>query len=109
MSKAMKAAPKAASAKAKWSELGTVRQRVNKDGKKINYLVLNKNVSISLDGEEVNLGEYRTVSFVDPMAGLQSLLDGGHIDEAEFDKRLAFNEEKGVKYRLTIPPVESKD
>jgi hypothetical protein len=106
MSKAMKAA---SPAKAKWAELGTVRQRINKDGKKVNYLVLNKNVSISLDGESVDLGTFRTVSFIDPMSGLDSLLSGGHIDQDEYDKRVSFNEEKGVKYRLTIPPAKSEE
>jgi|CXWL01.1.fsa_nt_gi hypothetical protein len=108
MSKAVMKKP-ASSAKAKWSELGTVRQRLSKDGKKVNYLVLNKNVTILVEGEEVDLGTFRTVSFMDPQAGLDSLLSGGHIDQDEYDKRISFNEEKGVKYRLTVPPVKNDE
>jgi len=102
MSKAAKAS------KPKWAELGTVRTRTNKEGKKVSYLVLNKNVTIAVDGEEVDLGDYRTVNFIDPMPALESLLDGGHIDQDEYDKRVAFNEEKGVKYRATIPPKSAE-
>ncbi len=94
--------------KAKWAELGTIRVRTNKEGKKVSYMVLNKNVALTVDGESVDLGEYRTVSFVDPMSGLDSLLEGGHIDQEEYDKRVAFNEEKGIKYRATIPPKSAE-
>lgn len=94
--------------KPKWAELGTVRTRVNKDGKKVSYLVLNKNVAITIDGEAVDLGDYRTVSFIDPMPSLDALLEGEHIDQEEYDKRVAFNEEKGVKYRATIPPKSAE-
>lgn len=99
---------KAQKASAKWAELGTVRTRTNKDGKKISYMVLNKDVSLTVNGEAVDLGDYRMVSFVDPMTGLDSLLEGGHIDEDEYAKRVAFNKEKGIKYRATIPPKSAE-
>lgn len=56
--------------------------------------------------KEIELSEFRTVQCVDPQPGIDALLDGGHITEEEHETKLDFLEEKNVRYKLTIPPLE---
>lgn len=99
--------------KKSWPELGTLRK---KEGEKP-YLVIHPSVKISIgtynkdtkeyeDFEELDMGDYRTVKCVDPRPGLDGLLDGGHIDEDEHEERLEFLEEKNIRYKLTVPPLD---
>ena len=99
--------------KPSWAEIGTMRQA---EGKKP-YLVINPGVKILVgrynkdseeyaNFEEVDLGDFRTVQCVDPLPALDALLDGDYISEDEHESRLTFLEEKNVRYKLSIPPVE---
>jgi hypothetical protein len=99
--------------KDKWVDIGTLRK--NSEGKV--YLVLDPSVKLLVgkydksekgftDFEEVNLGKYRKVVCANPESGINALLDGQHISEDEHQNRLEFIKEKGIRYKLTVPPVE---
>lgn len=94
-------------AKEKWYDLGTLRKPKDKD--KNSYIVLDKNVEILVGGKPVDLGDYRTIRLMDPFASLDSLLEGGHIDEPEHQKRTDALTERNVKYKLTVPPAASAE
>ena len=99
--------------KAPWTDIGTLRK--NREGKV--YLVLDPSVKILVgkydksskdfvNHEEVDLGKYRKVVCTNPETGVNALLDGQHITEDEHQNKLEFIKEKGIRYKLTIPPVE---
>ncbi len=101
--------------KKSWPEVGTLRQK-NEDGSKP-YLVIHPSIKIlvgsydkdseSYDNfEEIDLGDYRTVKCIDPMPGLDALLEKGYIDEAEHEKRVETIDNKNVMFKLTVPPSE---
>ena len=91
-----------------WADLGTVRQRKNKDGNLVSYIVLNEGVTVTVQGKEIDLGKYRTVSLVNPMNALDALLEGGHISESEHENRAKFLKDKMVKYKITVPPTNNE-
>ena len=90
----------------KWFTIGTFRERENDEGEVNSYLVINKNVDIFVNGEEVDLGEYRVVKLFDAQTSAQKLMEGGHIDENELNDRLQFIDDKGIVFNLTIPPTD---
>lgn len=94
-------APRAAST-GTWFELGTFREKDERV-----YIVLNKNVEVLVDGEKVDLGEYRTVKLIDPRKGLETARDNGKISDETFEERLAGFDERNIVYKLTVPPVNS--
>lgn len=103
---AKKTAPQAAPVSSGfWAELGTLRERTNDKGDTSTYIVLNKNVQILVDGEEVDLGEYRTVKLIDPRKGLETARDNGKIDDETYEERLNALDERNVVFKLTVPPV----
>ncbi|PCI45920.1 MAG: hypothetical protein COB41_00590 [Proteobacteria bacterium] len=98
-----------------WPELGTLRQK-NEDGSKP-YLHIHPSVRILIGSynsdtesydnyEELDLGDYRTVKCVDPLSGLDALLEKGYIDEAEHEKRVTVVEDKNIMFKLTVPPSD---
>lgn len=93
-------APKATSGT--WAELGTLREKEDRT-----YIVLNKNVEVLVDGERVDLGEYRTVKLIDPRKGLETMRDNGRIDDQTYEERISALDERNVVYKLTVPPVNS--
>lgn len=99
--------------KKSWTDIGTVRQAEGKNP----YLVISPGVKILVgkynkdteeyeNFEEVDLGQYSTVKCVDPLPGLDALLEGQYIDEDEHETRLQRIEDKNIRYKLTIPPLE---
>lgn len=98
-----------------WPEIGSLRQR-DEEGSKP-YLVIHPSIKILVgsfnkdtkeyeDFTELDMGDYRTVKCVNPLAGIDALLDGGYIDEEEHEKKVNMVEEKNVVYKLTVPPSE---
>lgn len=84
----------------KWFEIGTLRKK--DDGNP--YIVLNSKVQILVDGQEVDLGQYRKLTLTDPMKGYTTMLENGRMDKEEFEKQQAFVEEKAVRYRISVAP-----
>lgn len=91
--------------KPSWPELGTLRK--NKSGK--SYIVLNKDVEITVNGQKVDLGKFRSVQLVDPTAGVDALLEGGYITEKDHAERLSAIEERSIKYKLVVPPEKTEE
>lgn len=83
-----------------WYELGTVRNNAKNNP----YIVLNKNVDVFVNGEKVDLGEFRTVKLVDPRLGLETLLSNGKIDESTYNERLEIIDDKRIEYKVTVAP-----
>lgn len=96
--------------KSNWFNLGTLRSKEveTQDGDTVrkSWIVLDKNVTILVDGEEVNLGDYRTVKLIDPRPGLDSALENGSIDEGKHKELVNGYDERNVVYKLTVPPVD---
>lgn len=90
----------------KWTRLGTLRKRLTNAGVESPYIVLNKNYMIveRETGTEVDLGQYMQIKLINPVKGLESMKANGIISEEDFDKQMAFIEEKNVKFELTVPP-----
>lgn len=87
-----------------WPKIGTLRK-----GDYGNYIKLEENVTILVDGEPVDLNDSRTVSLEDPRKKAEFFFDNGHITEADFDKRMEVLEENAwLRYELVVPPSKSK-
>lgn len=95
----------------KWTRLGTLRKRLTNAGVESPYIVLNKNYMIveRESGNEVDLGQYMQIKLINPVKGLESMKANGIISEEDFDKQMAFIEEKNVKFELTVPPVDGNN
>ena len=91
---------KSSSTKEKWFDLGTLRK--NEAGK--SYIVLDKNVEISVGGKTLDLGDYRTLRLTDPYSSLDGLLESGHITEDEHAQRKDAMQQRNVKFKVTLPP-----
>lgn len=87
-----------------WPKIGTIRR--SKEGS--NYIKLEDNVKILVDGQEVQLNGQRIVQLQDPRSKVESLKENGHIDEAEADRRLEkLASMDWLRYELVIPPPRS--
>jgi len=83
----------------KFTRVGTLRR---KDDKSPSYLVLNKNVEILVDGKPVDLGKFRTVKLVDPTKGLDTMLNSGKLEQAEYDEKVEALTSRGVMYEMVV-------
>lgn len=84
-----------------WPKIGSIRK--GDDGS--NYIKLEENVKIFVDGQEVPLNDKRTVQLQDPRAKVTQLKEKGYIDEAEADKRLEkLSGMTWLRYDLFVPP-----
>jgi hypothetical protein len=84
-----------------WVDLGSIRE--SEDGEK-QFVVLNKNVTVLVDGEEVDLGQYRTVKLIDPRKGLETSLQNERINQEKYEQQMNYINEKRVIFKLTVPP-----
>lgn len=88
-----------------WAEIGTLRK-----GDNGNYIKLADNVTILVDGEEVEMNKSRTVQLQDPRKKLDFLFDNGHIDEASYEKRKEkLSENQWLRYTLVVPPASKSE
>lgn len=106
----------------KWVTVGTIRKQTvtNHNGEESTKttLVFDRSVRLQvgrfnadegkvMDFQDVDLGRYRNARLVPADVSIDSLLEKGHIDEEEANRRRAFNAEKGVVYNVAVPPVEN--
>lgn len=88
------------SKKKSWPKIGTLRK-----GDTGSYIKLEANVTILVDGQPVEMNKSRTVRLEDPRKKVQALLERGHIDEQEADKRLEkLSENEWLRYELVVAP-----
>lgn len=83
-----------------WPKIGTLRR-----GDTGSYIKIEPNVTILVDGQAIDMNKSRTVRLEDPRKKVATLLERGHINEAEHDKRmesLANNE--WLRYELVVAP-----
>lgn len=86
--------------KKSWPKIGTIRK--SDSG---NYIKLEENVSILVDGEPVELNRSRTVRLEDPRKKIEFLFEKGHIDEKTYNKRAeVLAENTWLRYELIVPP-----
>lgn len=89
-----------------WPKIGTLRRGEAEDGKPASsYIKLEEGVEILINGVKVPMNEKRTVRLDDPRKTVEKLRDGGHISEADADKRLEkLSENQWLRYELILPP-----
>lgn len=88
------------SKKKTWPKIGTLRK-----SDKGNYIKLEDNVTILVDGEAVNLNDTRTVQLQDPRKKVEFLYENGHISEKDYNKRSeVLAENAWLRYELVVPP-----
>ena len=85
--------------KSTFTRVGTLRR---KDEKSSSYLVLNKNVEVLDDGKPVDLGQFRTVKLIDPLKGLETMLNNGTLKQDEYDERVEALSTRGVMYDMVV-------
>lgn len=88
-------------------QIATVRKKKNqKTGEDMVMVVFDKKVQILFDGQEADLGEYRTL-FLKSLDQVSDNFDyrvsKGYMSEDEKQERLSKLEEKNVKYTLEVP------
>jgi hypothetical protein len=95
-----------ATKKKSWNKLGSIRRGEDKETKQpYNYIKLEDNVEIYVDGEKVSLNKYRTVKMDKPEDTVNRLRDLGVLDDKKADERLEkLSEIPWLLYELTIPP-----
>lgn len=83
-----------------WPKIGTLRK-----GDSGNYIKLESNVKILVDGVEIPLNDKRTVRLENPRDKVKNLFERGIITEADHDKRLeTLANNEWLKYELIVPP-----
>jgi len=91
------------SEKKKYREIATVRK--NPETGKV-FMVFDKRVKITIEGKEVDLGEYGTV-FLKPEKELKEsldfLLEKEYITADQHEERTNKIAEKNIKYGLNVP------
>lgn len=87
-----------------WPELGTLRTKLDNEGQRKSYIVLNKNIEILVDGNPLDLGQFRTVRLTDPRKGLDTRLSKGSLTEDDYNEKITALEERNIKYTLVVPP-----
>lgn len=102
----------------KWPELGIITKNVIKDkeGKvvtdskgqpltRLDFKVAD-NVTILVDGERVELNQYRSGTMVSPVDEVESLFKRGVIKEEEIETRREKAKEthSWLRYKVTLPP-----
>ena len=78
-----------------WKSIGSVRENVN--------------VEILVDGEKLDLGQFRMLSLFDSTAGANGLFSRGSIDQAGLDQKLAYIADKRIKYDVSLAPQSGGD
>lgn len=84
-----------------WKRVGTIRTSNGKS-----RMIFNQDVEVVVNGESVDLGQYRSTYFkpVSKMKEeLEFLLDNGHINQEKYDKQMRLLEEKNVTHEVLIP------
>ena len=87
----------------KWTKIGALKR---KSQDKPSYIVVDKSVEIIVGGQKLDLGKYRTIKLIDPVARLDKMLQSGSIDQETHQERVKQLEQYSVLYELTVPPSE---
>lgn len=84
-----------------WPVVGTIRK-----GEYGSYIKLEDNVTILVDGEEVNLNAKRTCSLQCPVTRTENLIKNGYIKENEAESKLEKAKEikEWLKYEIIANP-----
>lgn len=88
----------------RFTDIGSLRTRVNDKGEEKLYIVLDSDIEIFANGQKVEVGQYRTVNLLDPRVGLETAFSNGKMDEETYNARLQTIEDKKIEYKLTVPP-----
>lgn len=67
------------------------------------YIAFSNEVQILVGGRQIDLGEFKTLFLNDGIEQLNYLLDNGHIDNEQYDKRVAKLQEKRIKSVISAP------
>lgn len=109
--------------KQKWPELGIITKNVVKDkdgnvvkdakGNAVTKLgfKLADNVTILVDGQPVELNQYRSGTLKSPVDEVESLYQNGVIgdDEIEAKRAKAKETNEWLRYKISLPPPRSQD
>jgi len=89
--------------KKSWPKIGDVRT----DIKGNRNIIFAKNVTILVDGEEVPLGQFRLAKCQGSVENVQRLAELGYLTDEQLTDKLAYIEEKNIKFDVVIPPANS--
>jgi hypothetical protein len=88
-----------------WPEIGQIVENKTKDGKKFRSVKFNDNVQILVDGEEIEMNQYRQGTLVDPVKEVEQLIERGIISEDKAEERMEQVQEVSnwLKFKIVVP------
>jgi len=89
-----------------WPVVGQIVENETKDGRKFRSVKFAENVTILVDGEEINMNKYRNGNLVSPLEEVERLIENGAIEEKdqEFRREKAAEVSSWLKYSIVVPP-----
>ena len=87
-----------------WPKIGTLR----KNDKGFHYIKLEDDVKLIVNGETVDLNDYRTLRLQDPRETAKFMHERGIITEKQLDERLeTLAENSWLRYEIVAPPNQT--
>lgn len=87
-----------------WPKVGSIRR--SKDGK--NYMKVEPNVTMFVDGVPVEFNEHRIIQLQDPLEKIDTLEKNGYLDAATAtERRTQLAAMDWLRYECVVPPRKS--
>jgi predicted transcriptional regulator len=92
-----------------WPVIGQIVENTDKKGNKFRSVKIADNVTILVDGEEINMNQYRSGNLVSPVDEVEQLIERGVIseDKQEFRREKAQEVSSWLKYNIVVPPPKN--
>ena len=89
-----------------WPVVGQIVENTTKNGDKFRSVKFADNVTILVDGQEIDMNKYRNGNLVSPTEEVERLIELGVITEADQEKRReqAESVSSWLKYNIVVPP-----
>lgn len=89
-----------------WPVIGKIVENTSKSGDKFRTVKFEENVTILVDGKEIDMNKYRSANLVCPVDEVNRLIAGGFIEEKDQEFRLSKAQEvkDWLKYNIVVPP-----
>lgn len=89
----------------KWPVIGKITENKGKNGT-FRQIQFEENVTIFVDGEQVDMNEYRQANLVTPVQEVEQLIKNGVIEESkqEFRRNKAQEISSWLKHKIIVPP-----
>lgn len=89
-----------------WPTVGQIVENKSKTGETFRSVKFAENVTILVDGQEIDMNKYRSGNLVSPTAEVERLIEIGAIQEKDQESRResAAKVSSWLKYNIVVPP-----